>query len=368
MYHHPLLPFSRLFPLLVSCLLLLSASCSSGGVAAPSGGGHTFTVDQLAPHTPPLHQGRTSTCWAYATASLLESEWLAAHPGDTLRLSVMYGVRAKYLRQLEAYYYSQGREEVRNGGLGCSFLHAVGEQGIVPLEAYRGCPPGARRHDHRRLLKQLKKLAASAVKERDLPGLRLRAAALLDREMGAVPDTFCYRGTRYTPRSFADSLGSLLSGYVCLTSFSHHPFHKDFVLEVPDNWEHTSCLNLPLDELEQAVRRALAMGHTVAWHGDVSEPGFRARRGTALFPRHPVTQELRQQLWEQFETTDDHMMHLIGTAHDEQGTLYYILKDSYGSYAPYGGLLYMSADYFRAKTLSVLLRRECLPEAEAILH
>lgn len=138
----------------------------------------------------------------------------------------------------------------------------------------------------------------------------------------------------------------------------HHPFHASFILEVPDNWEHQSYYNLPLDELEQVVRRALSAGRSVAWHGDVSEETFSSRQGMALWPQHPVTQEMRQHEFERFLTTDDHMMHLIGTARDEAGRFYYLLKNSYGRYGAYAGLLYMSEDYFRAKTISVLLRKQ----------
>ena len=207
------------------------------------------------------------------------------------------------------------------------------------------------------LVPMMKKLAEEAVKHCDLPGYRKRAVALLDEQMGAVPDSFLYRGRSYTARSFADSLRFKAEDYVQLTSFTHHPFYTPFILEVPDNWEHQCYFNLPLDELEQVVRRALSAGKTVAWHGDVSEDTFSPRQGMALWTQHPVTQEMRQHEFERFLTTDDHMMHLIGTAHDEAGRFYYLLKNSYGRYGAYAGLLYMSEDYFRAKTVSVLLRK-----------
>ena len=343
---------NKLLPLL--CLSLALSACSRTEKRLEA---HVFVPDAVCAHTPALNQGRTSTCWTYASASLLESDWLAGHPGDTVRLSPMYMVRQKYLNQLDAYYYSCGREEIRNGGLGHSFLRVLEEDGVLPLEAYRGRRQGSKRHDHGALLKQLKKLAEEAVKHCDLPGYRKRAVALLDEQMGAVPDSFLYRGRSYTARSFADSLRFKAEDYVQLTSFTHHPFYTPFILEVPDNWEHQYYFNLPLDELEQVVRRALSAGKTVAWHGDMSEDTFSPRQGLALWTQHPVTQEMRQHEFERFLTTDDHMMHLIGTAHDEAGRFYYLLKNSYGRYGAYAGLLYMSEDYFRAKTVSVLLRK-----------
>ena len=219
---------------------------------APKGQGsieaHTFSADTVHAYTRPLSQGRTSTCWAFASASLVESEWMAQGK-DTLRLSPMYVVRQKYLNQFEAYYYSQGREEIRGGSLGHTFLRVWREDGLMPLAAYRGVGEGIRRYDHRQLLRELKSLADEAVGSRDLPRYRAEAVALLDREMGEVPQTFVYEGKEYTPRSFADSLRLKPDDYVELTSFTHHPFHTSFVLEVPDNWEHAPYYNLPLDEL-----------------------------------------------------------------------------------------------------------------------
>ena len=221
---------NKLLPLL--CLSLALSACSRTEKRLEA---HVFVPDAVCAHTPALNQGRTSTCWTYASASLLESDWLAGHPGDTVRLSPMYMVRQKYLNQLDAYYYSCGREEIRNGGLGHSFLRVLEEDGVLPLEAYRGRRQGSKRHDHGALLKQLKKLAEEAVKHCDLPGYRKRAVALLDEQMGAVPDSFLYRGRSYTARSFADSLRFKAEDYVQLTSFTHHPFYTPFILEVPDN-------------------------------------------------------------------------------------------------------------------------------------
>ena len=150
---------NKLLPLL--CLSLALSACSRTEKRLEA---HVFVPDAVCAHTPALNQGRTSTCWTYASASLLESDWLAGHPGDTVRLSPMYMVRQKYLNQLDAYYYSCGREEIRNGGLGHSFLRVLEEDGVLPLEAYRGRRQGSKRHDHGALLKQLKKLAAEAVK------------------------------------------------------------------------------------------------------------------------------------------------------------------------------------------------------------
>lgn len=318
-----------------------------------------FTNEILLPYTPVRNQGRTQTCWAYTMASMLESNRLS-EGGDTVRLSVMYAVRQKYMKQFELYYYSKGTEEIRGGGLGHSFLWVLKDQGAMPDEAYVGYQPGAKYHDHRDLLKQLRSLAEKAVDTKDLHTYRKKAEALLDQCMGVVPERFLYNGIEYTPQSFADSLDFHAEDYVELTSFIHHPFGESFVLEVPDNWEHAPFYNVPIDSMEAYVQRAIRNGQTVAWDGDISEKSFLARSGVAIYSDSLVTQQERQEGFEKFETTDDHMMHIVGTAYDKEGKFYYILKNSWGRVGPYEGLIYMSQDYFRAKTISVVLPEKCL--------
>lgn len=313
-----------------------------------------FEHDVLLPYTSVRNQGRTQTCWAYTMASMLESDLLTVRP-DTVRLSVMYAVRQKYMRQFEAYYYSKGREEIRGGSLGHTFLNGLKVEGVVPQEVYKGVQETGKHPDHRSLLKELRESAEKAVKQKNLPVYKQKAEELLDTYMGKVPERFIYQGQEYTPLSFADSLDLEPDRYMELTSFSHHPFYSWNVLEVPDNWEHALYYNVPIDSMETYVNRTLRNGRTVAWDGDISEEGFMPRSGVALYPDSLVTQETRQQEFEQFETTDDHMMHIIGMAHDESGNSYYILKNSWGKIGPYKGLLYMSREYFRAKTVSVVV-------------
>lgn len=343
----------RHFAILLSWMLLIGCSHKEkqADFMTPR-----FTNQVIQAHTPVQNQGSTSACWAFASASLIESELLQTE-GDSVSLSVMYMVRQKYLNQFEAYYYSNGREEIRNGSLGHSFLRIWQEDGLMPAEAYSGLK-NEKRHNHKELLRQLKKLAKESVKKRQPAEGRKKAIELLDNHLGAIPETFTYQGENHTPQSFAASLNLHPEDYIQLTSFSHHPFHTSYILEVPDNWEHASFYNVSLDELEQAIHRALAMGKTVAWDGDISEDCFSARKGLAIWPDSVVTQEYRQQGYESFTTTDDHMMHIVGLAHDEKGACYYILKNSWGRVGPYQGLLYMSATYLRAKTISILLHRD----------
>ena len=314
----------------------------------------SFTNDLLLPHSPIRNQGRTQTCWAYSMSSLIESEYMKSH-SDTLRLSVMYAVRYKYLKQFEQYYYSKGYNEIRGGSLGHSYLRVFDEFGAIPYEVYNGHLPEAKYHDHRELMKKLRSLADEAVNQKNLSEYRRKVEHLLDEHLGEVPTQFTYKGQSFSPMSFADSLGVRPEQYMELTSFTHHPFYTWFVLEVPDNWEHASYYNVPLDTLESCVKQALSNGQTVVWDGDTSEDGFMSRSGVALYPHGPVTQTMRQAEFEHYKTTDDHMMHIVGTAHDGNGKFYYLLKNSWGRRGDKQGYIYMSDDYFRAKTVSVVV-------------
>lgn len=338
----------------IFCLSLGLVACSPVAEKPES---IRFVHEHILPHTSVRSQGRTPTCWAYSMASMAESEILR-HGNDTVRLSVMYFVREKYMKHFEHHYYSQGKEEINGGSLGHTFLNLWKEKGIVPNGAFTGLKDGSKVHDHSELMKELKRLAKKAVKSKNLSFYREKAEKLLDETLGEVPDTFIYKGMTYTPQSFADYIGFHADSYVEITSFTHHPFHHWFVLEVPDNWEHASFYNLPIDTLETIVRNTLLKGQTLVWDGDISEKGFNAQEGIALYSSSPVTQMERQKGFDCFETTDDHMMHIIGTAYDEQGKFYYILKNSWGKQGPYQGLIYMSEDYFRAKTVSVVIPKE----------
>ncbi len=316
-----------------------------------------FVNECIIPHTSVRSQGQTQSCWAYTMASMMESERILTH-NDTIRISVMYYMREKYLNHFINHYYTKSKDKVRGGSLGHTFLQLYKEIGAIPNEVYTGLRNGSIRHDHSKLVKELQKLADKAVKSKNLALYKEKAEKLLDETLGEVPETFVYNGITYTAKSFADSVGLNPSNYIELTSFSHHPFYKWFVLEVPDNWEHAVFYNLPIDEMEIIVREALSKGRTIAWDGDIHEAGFITGNGIATYHKTSVSQAERQKGFDTFETTDDHMMHIIGTANDEDGKFFYILKNSWGKYGPYKGLVYMSEDYFRAKTISVVVPKE----------
>lgn len=325
-------------------------------------------------------QCRTGTCWSYSTVSFLESEVLRMS-GKSIDLSEMYNVRMTYPKKAEMFVRYQGKHQFGPGSLCHDVMRAVEAYGIVPESAYSGHPEGQPKHDHGELDAVLEAMVKAVVEHRTAASGKAWDAAVngvLDAYLGAAPTQFVHEGQKYTPASFRDMLKINASDYANLTSFSHHPFYTEFILEVPDNFSQGRFYNLPIDELESVVLGALTSGYTVAWDADVSERGFSFREGMALMPGEDVkkedlfktyitepkvTQESRQAGFDNFQTTDDHLMHITGLAKDQKGNRYFIVKNSWGSENPYGGYQYVSMAYFRAKTIAVMMHRQAMPPA-----
>ncbi|MEG1563178.1 MAG: C1 family peptidase [Bacteroides sp.] len=343
------------------------------------------------------NQAATGTCWCFATTSFLESELLRMGKG-TYDLSEMFIVRQKYMNQLQDNYLRQGEGNTGQGSLSHTFKNAYKQVGIVPEEVYSGINYNSKTHKHSELNQYMKAIANVAVKMKTRsPEYNKLIDNLFDTYLGKLPEKFSYQGKEYTPKSFAISLGLNMDDYVEITSFTHHPYYKMFALEIPDNWEREQMYNLPLDELIRVIDRALNNGYTVCWDGDVSEKGFSFKNGVAInpevdnvgefvdtdrarfekmdqkerlqevfkyerpFPEIKVTPEIRQAGYESFVSTDDHLMHLTGIAKDQNGTKYYITKNSWGTERnAFNGYLNMSESYVRAKTMYVMLHKEAL--------
>lgn len=379
--------------LILSCVLALSAS-------AVFGQGYQFTEVVKVPATPVKNQAATGTCWCFATTSFMESELLRMGKG-TYDLSEMFIVRQKYMNQLQDNYLRRGEGNIGQGSLSHTFMNAYRQVGIVPEEVYTGINYDSDRHNHSEMVRFMHALADVAVKAKQRsPEYDKLIENLFDTYLGKLPEKFTYKGKEYTPKSFAESLGLNMDDYIELTSFTHHPYYVKFDVEVPDNWEHSLMYNLPLDEMMETVDYALNNGYTVCWDGDVSEKGFSFTNGVAINPEvkkvedlsgtdrarfeklgekerleevfkfeHPypeinVTPAVRQAGFEAFVTTDDHLMHVTGITKDQNGTKYYITKNSWGTDRnKFGGYLNMSESFVRAKTIYVMVHKDAIPKA-----
>ena len=380
-----------------SLILSVALSMSAMGAMAQ---GYQFTDVCRVPATPVKNQASTGTCWCFATTSFMESELLRMGKGE-YDLSEMFIVRQKYMNQLNDNYIRQGEGNIGQGSLSHTFMNAFRQVGIVPEEVYSGINYDSDRHNHGELVRYMGAIANEAVKMRKRsPEYNELIQSLFDIYLGKVPEKFSYKGKEYTPQSFAASLGLNMDDYVELTSFNHHPYYQKFEVEVHDNWEHYQQSNLPLDELIEVQDYALQHGFTVCWDGDVSEKGFSFKNGVAINPEvkkvedysttdrarfekmdekerldevykfeHPypevnVTQEVRQAGFESYVTTDDHLMHLTGIVKDQNGTKYYITKNSWGTERnKFGGYLNMSESYVRAKMIYIMVHKDAIPKA-----
>ena len=377
-------------------LILVVALISTASIAQV----YHFTNVKSIPVTPVKNQSSTGTCWSYATTAFIEAELMRMGKGE-FDLSEMYTVRYNYLNRMDDNFMRRGKGSLGQGSLSHMMTKIVAEHGLMPEEVYNGINYNSPTHSHGELNKFVNAIATAAVELRKRsPEYYKLVNALLDTYLGPVPAKFNYKGKEYTPQTFTQSLGLNMNDYVEITSFSHKPFYSKFVLEVPDNWDHELYYNIPLNELMEIMDHAINNGYTIAWDGDVSERYFSHAKGVAIFPemddmaKHEptdrdrferlnatdklaeiakfekmwpeknVTQEVRQQGYENFTTTDDHLMLLTGIVKDQNGTKYYITKNSWGTERnTFGGYLNMSENYVKAKTIAIMVHKNAIPAA-----
>lgn len=271
-------------------------------------------------------------------------------------------------------YLRRGKGNLGEGSIAHHFLRFMAQDGILPQEVYNGINYQSPLNDHNELNKFINKISEGAVElKKRSPEYYKLVNTLFDIYLGPVPEKFNYNGKEYSPKSFAQSLGLNPFDYVEITSFTHAPFYTQYALEIPDNWDHGKMYNVPLDVLMQIADNAFKNGYTICWDGDVSEKGFSHNNGYAVIPQNPenpdsqeiaVTQDIRQKGFENFTTTDDHLMHMTGISKDEKGNKFYITKNSWGTERnSYGGYLHISENYFKAKCISILVHKDAVPKA-----
>lgn len=304
-------------------------------------------------YTPVKDQRQNETCWAYAMLATIEANHLSM--GDSVHLSVGYAVRHLLEDHYRRYVLSGGKSTFTTRATAQTLLNIIGRHGIVPHSAY---------HDYENanatiLANKVKRIAKTAINTRSGTEVHVNTMRkVLNEALGAEPKCVMMLGAEYTPQEFARSVCAP-NEYVALTSFSHHPFYSSFVLEVPDNWEQNRFYNLPIDSMMNRINEALLRGEAVCWEGDISEDGFNWKEGTACLTSKQMSdlsQEARQEQFEKYQTTDDHAMCLIGITNDKEGNRLYVAKNSWGTNNKHNGLIYITEDYIRMKTIAVWVR------------
>ena len=361
-----------------------------------------FTVVKENPITSIKNQNQAGTCWCYSSLAFIESELLRMGKGE-YDFSEMFIVHNTYLDRAEKAVRTHGDVSFAQGGSFYDVIYGMEAFGLVPEAEMRpGVMYGMELSNHNEL-SAVSDAVVAAIAKGKLRSLQVSPdgemlwkkaiEAIHDIYLGVRPESFTYEGVEYTPKSFYDSLGLNADDYVSLTSYTHHPFYSTFALEIPDNWRWAQSYNLPIDELMEVFDNAIMNGYTVAWGSDVSEDGF-TREGTAILPdvanagaeldgsdmakwlkmteaerkskpmavaQRWVSQEERQLAYDNRETTDDHGMLIYGKAVDQNGTEYYMVKNSWGEAGTYKGIWYASKAFVRYKTMNIIVHKDAIP-------
>ncbi|MBO5661168.1 MAG: aminopeptidase [Tidjanibacter sp.] len=388
--------------IIAMCALAAVVSANAQENAPAQEEGFQFTVVKENPITSIKNQNRAGTCWCYSALSFIEAELLRMGKGE-YDFSEMYLVHNTYLDRADKAVRTHGDVSFAQGGSFYDVIYGMEHFGLVPEEEMRpGVMYGETLSNHNELSAVSDAVVAAIAKgnHRSLqldpngqPLWKKAIAAVHDIYLGVRPEKFEYNGKEYTPKSFYESLDLNADDYVSLTSYTHHPFYESFVLEIQDNWRWAQSYNLPIDELMEVFDNAIENGYTIAWGSDVSEQGF-TRDGIAVMPDVEKAQELsgsdmarwlklspaekklttkpqpqiwctqeqRQQAYDNWETTDDHGMLIYGKALDQDGTEYYMVKNSWGESGKYKGIWYASKAFARYKTMNIIVHKDALPK------
>ena len=345
------------------------------------------------PITSIKNQASSGTCWCFSGVSFIESEILRA-TGEECDLSEMFVVSNAYYDRALKYVRLHGNMNFAPGSSFSDVLAVLETYGIVPDKEMPGLNYGTNQHVHFEMDEVLKAIVSALIKN---PNHRLTKAwrkgfrDMTAAYLGAIPETFVVDGKNYTPKSYMASLGINPANYIDISSWTHHPFYETMTIEVPDNWRARQAYNVPLDDMISIIDNAIQNGYTVAWSSDVSETGFTTtgigvvpdlpakakgtnealndiseENGLPIYAKTPckemiVTQEMRQDAFDDYSTTDDHGMHIFGLAKDQNGTEYYMVKNSWGNTGSYNGIWYVSKAYVRYKTTDIVINKNAIP-------
>ena len=357
-----------------------------------------FTIQKQLKITPVKNQASSGTCWSFSTIGFFESELLRMGKPE-VDLSEMFVVHHSYSDKADKYVRMNGTCNFGGGGSFYDVLYVMKNYGIVPESQMTGLNYGEEKHKHGELdalTEAYVKVIVSNPNKNLSTAWKAGFDGILDAYLGQCPKEFAVDGKKFTPLTYEQSLGLNLDDYVSLTSFTHHPYYTQFAIEIPDNWRNSESYNLPLNEFMQVFDNALDKGYCVAWASDVSEKGF-TRNGIAVNPeikrtnlpgtdqakwlnipqkemedsiqkvRRPqpeikVTPEIRQLSFDNYQTTDDHGMVIFGTAKDQKGTKYYMVKNSWGTDSKYKGIWYASESFVMHKTIDILVHKDAIPK------
>ncbi len=350
------------------------------------------------------NQNNSGTCWSYSALAFLESEVLKKDPSKTdIDLCESFLVSKTYTDRADRNVRTHNDASFSQGGSFYDAIFCMDRYGLVPegLMPYPITPYGDSLFNFTNFFPPMEayiKAISTSNSKKINPIWKKDVQNMLDNYFGECPKEFEYKGKKYTPQSFVkDYLQLDPNDYVSLTSYTHEPFYSSFILEIQDNWRWASSYNLPLDEFMRVMEESVKNGWTFAWGADVSEDGFSRRTGknkcVATVPdtkttagvgsdqsrwtgekagakiaqadaagEKTITQEMRQEGYDNWTTTDDHGMQIYGIAKDQHGKEYFMMKNSWGEYGPYKGFWYVSKPYVAYKTMNIVINKNAIPQ------
>ena len=331
------------------------------------------------------NQGSSGTCWSYSTNSYLESEMIRMGK-QPVELAQIFSARNAYIEKGRNYVRMHGAVTLGDGGALHDVINMYSKYGALPQEIYTGLNYGTSKNKFAEMSAFTEAILAAAVKNPNgelTPNWEKALTAVIDSYLGEVPKTFTYKGKSYSPQTFAkEVVGINPSEYVEMSSFTDSPYYTKTMLMVPDNWSFDQIYNVKMNDMTDIIDHALKNGFTVAWATDVSEKSFSWKNGIAYVPTKraedmtaeekedmfngpkpemEITPELRQKAFDNYQTTDDHGMHIIGLAKDQTGKEYYVVKNSWGATNDYKGYLYESKNFLKYKTTAFMVNKAGLP-------
>lgn len=341
---------------------------------------HEFKILKEIKTTPVKSQGKSGTCWAFATTSFVETELLRIG-NDELDISEMFTVRHKHLSMAENYIRYHGSANFGDGGQAHDLLDVIDEYGFVPEKVYDGKNIGLEIHNHGEMTTVIKSMLDAILKKKSgklTPKWDDAIESVLNIYLGTPPEKFKYDGKEFTPKTFVEETGFDPKNYIEITSYNDAPFYEKYNLQLPDNWTNTEYYNLPINKIIEIIDYSFDNGFSVCWDGDAGGDNFYRKDGYAVIPEKKkeedeeitepevekeITQEMRQEAFENFDVTDDHLMHLVGVAENQEGTKFYLTKNSWGTKdKKYDGYWYMSENYVRLKTVAIMVHVDSIPK------
>lgn len=332
--------------IIAAAVALVSISANAQPKPAQPEAEYKFTVVKENPITSVKNQYRSSTCWCFSALGFLESEAIRIKNIKDTTLypdfSEMFVVSHSYKDRAVKYVSTDGHINFAAGSEADDVLHVIEDYGLVPQDAMPGLQPLPIHGELDATTKAYVEAIAKNPNRTLSTNWKKGFDAIVDSFLGETPETFEYNGKNYTPASYRDEMGIVPSDYVTLAWGS----------DVSEKGFTRNGIGVLLDDV-----KATTGSDQERWIGKAGEK----KEVVAELPKEAsVTQESRQEGFENKTTTDDHGMQIFGVAKDQNGTNYFMVKNSWGTASKYGGIWYCSDSFVRAKSMDVLVHKDAL--------